>query len=82
MKSEVEFAGNRVPQSDESGLLSHGFLNYSNGEETPLLSANWGDGSNRNASSVHVYQPDQTERGNVNYVMIKYELSMLPRQEL
>ena len=63
MKSEVEFARNRVPQSDESGLLSHGFLNHSNGEETPLLNTNCGDSSN--ASSVHVYQPNQIERGNV-----------------
>jgi len=63
MKSEVEFARNRVPQSDESGLLSHGILNHSNGEGTPLLSTNCGDGSN--ASSVHVYQPNQIERGNV-----------------
>ena len=69
MKSEVEFARDRVPQSDESGLLSNGFSNHSNGEDAPLLSSNYGhsDSPNiSNSSSVHIYQPNQKGRlGNV-----------------
>ena len=61
MKSEVEYG--RVPQSDESGLLSSGFFNHSDGEAEPLLSANHGDRSN--GSSVHIHQPKQKEQGTV-----------------
>ena len=61
IRSEVEFA--RVPQSDESGLLSNGFSNHTDEEVAPLLGGSYGDSSIN--SSVHVYQPNQKERGNV-----------------
>lgn len=61
-KSEVKFGRGRVPQSEESGLLSSGFSNHSNDEDEPLLSS-YGDSSI--GSSVQIQQPNQKERGNV-----------------
>ena len=60
MRSEGEYG--RVPQSNESRLLSNGFSNHSEGEDAPLLS---GNRDSSNGSSVNIYQPNQKERGNI-----------------